>query len=298
MEKRQRYPKTVGTAIKVTDPTNTTTEGTDFENLNTTLKNLSDGMLTDAQKNYLDAQIQKDLASKVAIKCEPKTVAGTLSYNADETASSAFYAELEVRVYLYLNGVKQHQVDVGNISGWTKKTEKLSDDVTYTYYACTLDSSKTSVNAVSISYTVKPTDSETYAGITASTSTDRQAFSVNYPVYYGLYGSKTVPSGDNQADEMNAILTNTHFTKAYNSASKGSITNNTSESMYIWMVCRNSANAQQVGQPALDDNITTGVSIKSTVSGSSIVLTGYKVYKVRNSLGAGVTADFSTFTLS
>ena len=290
MEKRQRYPKTVGTAIKVTDPTNTTTEGTDFENLNTTLKNLSGGMLTDAQKAYLDAQIQKDLESKVKLELPVTVESGSLTYKGDQDAEASMIAVLKLTAYVNLNGQKV-KVDVGGISGWTKTT-------TTGEYTGTLNSTIKNIPAVTVSYTIPASVSETYAGITVSATASAQAFSISYPVFYGLTDSQDAPTGTDaeKRQKMHDILVN--FTKAYGSISGvSSITNSASTSKYLWAVCKGSVDIQQLQGSVFKDGCLTGIEFLSTEQDSEIVLSGYKIYRSANTIGANSSTIFKSFSI-
>lgn len=278
MDKIQKFPKTIGTAVNVKDPTQG--DETDVTALDVALENIADGMLTDVQKSYLNGILGDDKQKKLQALFSIGDSYGQTSYWSDTTLDADKTTTRTITIKF--DGQVVEPTTSGNLSQYTKKSTGV--------YTRAITTASSAPATGTITYKVP---AGTYANgtivvsatdnITVSGSLGAVGISTSNAAYYGFSASKDV-------DNVNSVIKNlTRITSAISNKDnmKGKFTNNSGADAYIWIITKGESDMLSMGLPALN-NAVTGKTITSPVN-EEISMNGYKIYIQKNAMSNGDT---------
>ena len=284
MNKIQKFPNTVGAAIKTIDPTQGVS--TDTVGLDTVLENLAGGMMTQAYKDYLDGILngQKQQAANALFT---RVVTDTVpTYYVDESTEANMTG---TRTILFkFDG---SAVDPSSANGLSPAYTKTG---TGSYsYAITKSSAAPAVT--NIKYNIP---SGTYQGMTADVTGGNiagRAISANAIAYYGWFSSNDIAQLATLFVAGNMIGAGASFTSAnkfkrLTGAISGSSVKHAVDGteLYLWVITKGSVSAKDDMQIEAMNQKTGTYGLTSPLN-ANISLSGYKVYISENKLNNTAT---------
>lgn len=273
MNKIQKFPQTVGSAVNVADPTKG--ESSNSTELNEALENLAGGMLTDDQKAWIESQMGNVKKQKAQALFSVSDSTGTLTFYEDTTAAASMKADRTVTIKF--NGSNVDPTTKGDLTTYTnsatgvyKRTDATSNPIT----------SASPANAASFSYKVPAGTYGTGANqitvgasenIVVTGSIAQKAISVGRAAYWGWLDGNTIGSNNSEALN-NAIAALTRITANKNEQ----VTNNKGGERYLWIATKGTASATTMGLPV--DFTTAGSKSFESPQNENITLSGYTIY--------------------
>lgn len=282
MNKIQKFPKTVGDAIKTNDPTQGVS--TDTVGLNTVLENLAGGMMTQAYKDYLDGILngQKQQAANALFT---RVVTDTVpTYYVDETTEANMTG---TRTILFkFNNVA---VDPSSANGLSPAYTKSATG-TYTY---ALTKASGAPGVTNIKYNIP---SGTYQGMTASMANIGSKDVTASPIaYYGWFSSNDIAQlatlfvAGNMIGASAAFSSANKFKRLTGAISGSSVKHAVDGTeLYLWVITKGSVSAKDDMQIEAMNQKSGTHSLTSPMNGN-ITLSGYKVYISENKLNNTAT---------
>lgn len=236
---------------------------------------ITDYLLTDKQKEYIDYLISENLKKDALDKFSVNTACDELTFYNDNIVYSQINIPYEVS--LTFNGhnyLKANEIP----KGFIENKENATDGTIRYKYITYLTSSNKEIKETEFKYTISDNfeDSKIYNGITLAKNSKNMTYHLVNPAWYGFVTLEDIKS-QNYIKGLNRLTSN--FSNIVN------IQNNTGKEAQFIILTKASASAEQIGNSILN-NPKENIQFTSILN-DSINLTGYRLYTSINTIANG-----------